>query len=231
MRSTSTDGWGLPLLQRRNAFEKAEFQEELQMLEAAEKEAAAIYDPDEVVSLLTKLYQLLVEMTHLPEGIIKQAPHTDPPINIEHAKELRYESEAIDLMRKLPCVKDKFDNLHRLIFEDSHFCDYTDDRELKAARKHVGYDQYEKQIESWILPLVAPSARDGWSVVLDTRLGVIRAYAPMDDPPKMSIEYRRHGKDTDSEGLPFGPLMYQRAPLVPAARYLRTLIECYRSLD
>ena len=63
------------------------------------------------------------------------------------------------------------------------------------------------------------------------RKGVIRAYAPLYHPPKMSIEYRRHGKDEDNEGPPLGPLMYQRAPLVPAATYLRTLIKCYRSLD
>ena len=50
----------------------------------------------------------------------------------------------------------------------------------------------------------------------------------MNGPPHSAIEYRRYGKeDNDTEG----PLVYHRAPLVPAAKYLRTLIGCYLSLD
>ena len=159
-----------PTSSEKERIEEAKFQEELQILEAAEKEAAAIYNPGEVILLLTKLYKLLVKMAHWPEGIFRQAPHTDPAVNIELAKELGYEPEVIDLMQRLPYVKDQSYFL-RLCFIDSQFCNYTEDSELEAARKHVGYDQYGKQIESWILPLVAPSTRDGWSAVLDTRLG------------------------------------------------------------
>jgi hypothetical protein len=47
----------------------------------------------------------------------------------------------------------------------------------------------------------------------------------MNGPPEQSIEFKRHGKE---EG---GPLEYHRTPLVPAAKYIRTLIDCYRLLD
>lgn len=49
----------------------------------------------------------------------------------------------------------------------------------------------------------------------------------MNGPPKQAIEYRRH-KEVEEES---GPLEYHCAPLVPAAKYLRTLINCYRPLD
>ena len=51
---------------------------------------------------------------------------------------------------------------------------------------------------------------------------------PINGLPKQSIEYRRHGTQDGGEDV---PLEYHRAPLVPAAKYLSTLIECYRSLD
>jgi hypothetical protein len=50
----------------------------------------------------------------------------------------------------------------------------------------------------------------------------------MNGPPRSTIEYKRHGEEVEGEE---GPLCYHRAPLVPAATYLRTLIECYRSMD
>ncbi|KIN06781.1 hypothetical protein OIDMADRAFT_15929, partial [Oidiodendron maius Zn] len=49
----------------------------------------------------------------------------------------------------------------------------------------------------------------------------------MNGPPKQAIEYRRH-KEVEERS---GTLEYHYAPLVPAAKYLRTLINCYRPLD
>ena len=45
---------------------------------------------------------------------------------------------------------------------------------------------------------------------------------------KQGIEYKRYAPKDDME---VAPLEYHLAPLVPAAKYFRTLIECYRSLD
>lgn len=50
----------------------------------------------------------------------------------------------------------------------------------------------------------------------------------MNGLPRSTVEYKCHGEEVEGEE---GPLSYHRAPLVPAATYLRTLIECYRSLD
>lgn len=49
----------------------------------------------------------------------------------------------------------------------------------------------------------------------------------MNEPPKQSIEYRCHENAGEEPIL----LEYHRAPLVPASKYLRTLIGCYQSLD
>jgi hypothetical protein len=57
--------------------------------------------------------------------------------------------------------------------------------------------------------------------------GVIRSYNRMNGPQSQGIEYKRYKEEEDKSG----PLEYHRAPLVPAGKYLRTLIECYRSLD
>jgi hypothetical protein len=61
-----------------------------------------------------------------------------------------------------------------------------------------------------------------------TMIGIIRAYSVMNGTPKQGIEYKRHAPKHAVEDA---PLEYHRAPLVPAAKYLRTLIECYRELD
>lgn len=58
-------------------------------------------------------------------------------------------------------------------------------------------------------------------------IGVIRAYNPMNGPPKQGIEFKRHAEEEEGSG----PLEYHRAPLVPAGQYIRTLIDCYRPLD
>jgi hypothetical protein len=80
-------------------------------------------------------------------------------------------------------------------------------------------------IRDWVCLLRVYCSVTRWA---DGEEGVIRAYTPMNGPPHSPMEYRRHGEDdNDAEG----PLVYHRAQLVPAAKYLRTLIECYRSLD
>jgi hypothetical protein len=145
----------------------------LELLDVAEKEAAAAYNPDEVVALLTQFYELLVEIAHWPLGTVQKAPHTDPPVNVELGKELGYDDAVLELMQKLPYPKDVHRSLNKIV-PDSFFYDFRSERDLKKARKHVGYDndKYGTPIDSWILPLVAPSNRDGWSILLDTRLGM-----------------------------------------------------------
>ena len=236
-----------PTISEKERAKEENMQKELSLLHAAEKDGAAAYNSDEVVGLLTEFYELLVEIAHWPLGSVQKAPHMDPPVNIQLGKELGYDEAVLQLMQRLPYPKDMSRSLNKIV-PDSFFYDYTKERDLKKARKHVGYDndKYGTPIDSWILPLVGPSNRDGWSIVLDTRLGmspfflsrrkgkggtgltvtgVIRAYNPMNGPPKQAIEFKRHGKEEE------GPLEYHRAPFVPAAKYVRGLIDCYRAMD
>jgi hypothetical protein len=162
-----------PTPSERERAEEQKLKTELEILDAAEKEAAASYNPDEVAGLLLEFYELLVEIAHWPLNSIRSAPHTSPTVNIDLGKELGYDDAVLELMEKLPYVKDEANQNQRRIVPDSFFYTYTNERDLRKAKKHTGYDRYEAPIDSWILPLVGPSNRDGWSVVLDTRLGNI----------------------------------------------------------
>jgi SPX domain protein involved in polyphosphate accumulation len=85
-------------------------------------------------------------------------------------------------------------------------------------------------IDPWLLPLMLPN-RDGWHVMLDTNLGVVRAYSTERTPPQNTVEWRRHGKVTDAERDQATWTEYRRAPLVPAVHYFSEFIYAYRSLS
>lgn len=149
---------------------ESEFSEQIAALDAAEKEASASYNADEVVALLTEFYELLINLTHWT-GVVQKAPHTDCKVNIDLGRELGYNEDVLKLMQRLPYVS--HDNLsERPVVPDSRFYNYTKERDLKRAKKHVGYDQYGAPIDSWILPIVGPVNREGWSIVLDMKLGM-----------------------------------------------------------
>lgn len=156
-------------------IKEEEFRGQMDMLDKSEKEAAAAYDPDEVVALLTEFYELLVQIAHWPLGAVQKAPHTNPKINAELGKELGYDETVLELMEEIPYVTNEASQ-HKRIIPDSFFYNYTNERDMRRAKKHSGYDMYEAPIDSWILPLAGASNRDGWSVVLDTRLGTSSPY-------------------------------------------------------
>lgn len=190
-RDMEENGWpSSPTPSGKERAKEKELEGQLEILDAAEKEAAAAYNPDEVVALLTEFYELLVEIAHWPLGVVQKAPHTDSTVNIELGKELGYDETVLELMEKLPYARDEANQNQNRIIPDSFFYNYTKERDLKRAQKHVGYDKYEAPIDSWILPIAGPSNRDGWSVVLDTRLGV----SPLGDGKCRGelIEYRGH---------------------------------------
>jgi hypothetical protein len=74
--------------------------------------------------------------------------------------------------------------------------------------------------------------RDGWNVMLDTQLGVVRAYSTGGWLREDSVEWRRHGDVPDSQFERNEAIKteYRRAPLVRAAHYFSELIYAYRSL-
>lgn len=172
IRDIEENGWpSSPTISENERAEKNQFSEQIEILDNAEKEIAAMYDPDEVVALLTEFFELLVEIAHWPQGVVQKAPHRHPAVNVDLGKSLEYDEAVLELMQRLPYVGDGGNRSVRQIVPDSFFYNYTTERDLKRAKKHVGYDKYGATIDSWILPIVGPSNRDGWSIVLDTRLG------------------------------------------------------------
>ncbi|KAJ6531979.1 hypothetical protein B0H19DRAFT_463579 [Mycena capillaripes] len=198
----------------------------------AEEDAAASYNPDEVVSLFTQFLELLVTMGHWPEGSLRYPPHTDPPVDEELAIQLGYDPAAISLMHRLPYLMSKVNDPERgAIVGLTAFADYTSESRLKEGRRPYLYRYLDgcPDIDAWVLPLTLPSC-DGWHVMLDTRLGIIRAYSTFSSMPENTVEWKRHA-DPNEEWDRVAWTEYRRAPLVPAACYFSELIYAYRSLS
>jgi len=64
---------------------------------------------DEVASLMTEFYELLAEMGYYEPAKIDRAPHTDPGINHEYAKEVGFSDKAVEMMLKLPYLNTELD--------------------------------------------------------------------------------------------------------------------------
>ncbi|KAJ7652032.1 hypothetical protein DFH06DRAFT_1206612 [Mycena polygramma] len=207
--------------------EQEELAREVAEFVRAEQDAAAAYDPDKVVSLITKFYELLISMGHWPEGSLRCAPHTDPPVNEELAMQLGYAPSAISLMQRLPYVSPELYNNEKYhILARTRYADYTREKDLQEGRRPYPYQYIDgcPDIDPWLLPLMLPN-RDGSHVMLDTRLGVVRAYCTESSPPWNTVESRRYGEESD-------PAMdYRRTPLVPALRYFSEIIYAYTSLS
>ncbi|KAJ7081689.1 hypothetical protein C8R43DRAFT_1052591 [Mycena crocata] len=148
--------------------------------QARQLDAVAVYNPDLFVSLVTQLYELLIDM-----------------------EELGYDAAVIS-MQRLP----------------------------KARPYPYQYLDGCPDLDAWMLPLTLPN-RDGWHIMLDTRLGVVRAYcADAFIPDFETAEFRRQGvvADFDEWEMCGRWTEYRRAPLVPAAVYFSEIIDAYRSL-
>ncbi|KAJ7019895.1 hypothetical protein C8F04DRAFT_325644 [Mycena alexandri] len=201
-----------------------------QLLEA-ESAAAAAYNPDEIVSLITQFYELLIAMGHWPEGSLRYAPHTNPPVNEGLAVQLGYAPAVISLMKRLPYLSSEANQRHcNPILARTVLADYTRDVDLKEGRRPYPYmyDENCPNLDPWLLLWVLPG-RDGSHVILDTTLGAIRAYC-VDGfiMREDTVEWQRHGKVHWEEAA---LTEYRRAPFVLAAGYFTELIYAYRSLS
>ncbi|KAF7361900.1 SWIM-type domain-containing protein [Mycena venus] len=213
--------------------EEEKLARQIESLVKAEEDAAAAYNPDEVVSLITQLYELLVAMGHWPEGGIRYPPHTNPAVDEELAVQLGYAPAAVSLMHRLPYLTPEANGSDQFeIVARTRFADYTLERHLHEGRRPYPYLYLDgcPDIDPWLLPLMLPR-RDGSNIMLDTRLGVVRAYNTEGGPQQDSIEYRRHGKVPDAERDQATWTEYRRTALVPAARYFSEIIYAYRSLS
>ncbi|KAJ7691332.1 hypothetical protein B0H17DRAFT_1133853 [Mycena rosella] len=178
-----------------------------------------------------ELYELLVNMGHWLEGSIHYPPHTQRPVNEALAAELGYTTSAISLMLNLPYVDSHVNRDDETsIVERTRFADYTLE-ELKEGRRPYPYQHRDgcPDLDPWVMPLALPG-RDGWNIMLDTRLGVVRAYGIEWSPPEDTVEWRRHGEVAGDEWDRMIWTEHRRAPLVPAAQYFPEIIDAYRSL-
>ncbi|KAF7306383.1 SWIM-type domain-containing protein [Mycena indigotica] len=195
------------------------------LLEEHERNVAACYDVDEVIGAITRFYRLLIDMGQWEPEDLVYPPHTNPPINVQRAFQLGYDERVVQLMQKLPYLKWTVghDEKKCILFRTS-FVNYTKNEDLEKGRQP--YPGYE--LDPWLLPLLVPG-RYGWLVMLDTELGVVRAFEPHGFYRPDLIEFKRHGlppEDPDQDPHP-----WRRVPTVPASQYFNTLIEVYRSLE
>ncbi|KAK7063800.1 SWIM-type domain-containing protein [Favolaschia claudopus] len=214
---------------------QAALEQRIEILVKAEEDAAASYDPNQVVSLITQFYELMVTMGHWPEGSIRYPPHTDPPVNEELATELGYPPAVISVMHKLPYPNPSINTWHddeHAIFDETRLADYTQESYLREGRLPPPYMYIDDcpPIDAWLLPLVIPK-RYGWHCMLDTKIGVIRAYS-VDSVSEWTTEWVRHGRvEFGSEKWEHASRTeYRRATIIPAARYFEELIYAYYSL-
>ncbi|KAJ6508940.1 hypothetical protein C8R45DRAFT_969365 [Mycena sanguinolenta] len=200
----------------------------------AEEDVRNAYNPDEVVLLIIEFYELLVTMGHWPQGSVRYPPHSNSPVDEKLAVQLGYDPAAILLMHQLPYLTpDAIGNDEEgRIVARTRFADYTLESDLREGRRPYPYMYHDKDpdLDPWLLPLMLPD-RDGSHVILDTRLGVVRAYGTERGPPRDTVEWRRHGKVSDAEQDQAMWTEYRRATLVPAARYFSEVIHAYRSLS
>ncbi|GAB7349782.1 hypothetical protein MBLNU459_g0501t1 [Dothideomycetes sp. NU459] len=180
-----------------------------------EEKAAADYDPDELVALVAAFYELMVRMAHWPEGSIDYPPHNISQVNTKLGAELGYDAAAVELM------------------QNTTFADYRNEGDMREGRRPYPYYWLDgcPDMDAWMLPPTKPS-RDGYLIILDTRLGVIRAYNTTSGTPHRTVESRRCPEYDEHN---FNKAMewhdYRWAPLVPAAEYWRTMCDAYSSLE
>lgn len=131
------------------------------------------WDPTSFVESVAKLYDLLVTMGWWPLGSVDQGPHE---INESLARELGYEDTCIDLMKILPYPNpDVRRDWSYWIVSSTRYLDYRDEEDLREGRHPDGYfdDDVRKDVDGWMLPIMATGEQAMSSILVDTKIGLI----------------------------------------------------------
>lgn len=135
---------------------------------------ASVFNPLEIVDLMTRYYQLLSRMRYFGESCIKYAPH-DPPVDIDFAASLGMEPQVIQLLTLLPYV-DGLHNEDEFIMHGS-FADFRKKDVLEQSRDpkfidpEKGFDvENGEYVRPWVLALTECGNR-GSVVYYNTRNG------------------------------------------------------------
>jgi hypothetical protein len=131
-------------------------------------------NPNDIVDLMSRYYQLLSRMRYFPESRIKYPPH-DPPVDVEFAASLGMEPQVIELLQLLPYV-DGLNNEDEFIMNGS-FADFRKRHVLERSRdpKFLSPDKgFEVEngeyVRPWVL-VVTQCGNRGSVVYYDTRNG------------------------------------------------------------
>ena len=132
------------------------------------------FNPNDIVDLMSRYYQLLSRMRYFSESRIKYSPH-DPPIDVEFAASLGMEPQVIELLQLLPYVED-LHNEDEFIMSGS-FADFRKkmvlerSRDLKFLSPDKGFEvENGEYVRPWVLVLTECGNR-GSVVYYDTRNG------------------------------------------------------------
>jgi hypothetical protein len=128
------------------------------------------YNEQEIVNLVTELYELLVELCYVSRSDIAWPPKPNGHrIDEAICKELGLKPEVVRLMQKIPYPRDSYIARDVELFPWSDVYVYIEDGEIRAGRDpdHFGDECRPDYIKSTDIAL-CQGTRDGMTVVLDT---------------------------------------------------------------
>ncbi|KAM0160359.1 hypothetical protein ACHAPG_003019 [Botrytis cinerea] len=139
-------------------------------------EKNGVYDQQEIVTLITRYYELLAKMRYFPASYIKYAPH-DPPIDVDLAKSFDLEPQVIELLQALPYIEG-YSNEDEFIlggsFADMRSLDVLmQSRDPGFASPEGGFDDENGEyMRPWEI-CINECGNHGTMMFLDTRNGHI----------------------------------------------------------
>lgn len=127
------------------------------------------YNEDEIVSLITELYELLVKLAYIGRDDITWPPSGGHAINEDSFRELQVAPEVISLLKRLPYVDENFRHVLHL-FPNSEPLSYLQDSDVERSRDPAAYPHRPRRdyILPHDIPLTGPGD-EGPYFVLDVR--------------------------------------------------------------
>ncbi|KAG4434584.1 hypothetical protein IFR05_009940 [Cadophora sp. M221] len=183
------------------------------------------YNEDLIVSLLTKLYNLLIEIGYLPSETVVFPPPTGHDINVALCEALNIDPAVISLMKRIPYTNHRVNDSEQLeypIFQGAWMYNFLQDDDTEQSRDPEWGPWSDDARREYILPhdLALTGAEDPdmeW-LVLDTKENTIRRVGHIAHDDGAVLE------------RPEDPNHYRNTSTENAASFLITYIERIESL-
>lgn len=155
------------LLQRETKFESQDEQETPRL---SLDNVQTPYNEDEIVGLVTELYELLVKLAYIDRDHITWPPHGGHAINEDLCRELQVALEVISLLNRLPYVDEKNCPYSPHLFPNSEPLSYLQDSDVERSRDPTAYPHKPRRdyILPHDIPLTGPGD-EGPYLVLDVK--------------------------------------------------------------